>query len=80
MTASLTPARNVGWLLKESGPLVSPAATLEVARMDRLTLNRIIEEGILPTVSIGGNRVRIPRSALLNYLGLTDVTDENGAA
>ena len=71
MTASLTPTRDAAWLLKESGPLVTPTAGREVSGLDRLTFNRIIDEGILPTVSIGGGRVRIPRSALLRYLGIT---------
>lgn len=76
MTTALTrPTRDVAWLRDQAGPLITPAAFCEVARLDRLTAERILDEGILPTVSIGGTRRRIPRAALLNYLGLDTSTD-----
>lgn len=78
MTTSLAPKRDVRWAIAEAGPLLSLAASAEVAEVDRLTMLRIVREGILPTVSIGGGRVRVPRIALLRYLGI-DTGGEDAA-
>jgi excisionase family DNA binding protein len=80
MPAAIDVARDTDWLVHLAGPLVTKTSARQVCRIDYHTLERLIREGHLPVVPYGDGQVRITRTALMRYLGLTEPVDRTGAA
>lgn len=80
MPAAIDAVRDTDWLVHRAGPIVTKNSARLVARVDYHTLERLIREGHIPVIPYGDGQVRITRTALMRYLGLSEPVDRTGAA
>lgn len=73
MADTATRRRDRQWLLTEAPELLTQPDVASVTGRDRKTIGQMMDEGLLPGVRIGTRRF-VPRTALVQLLGLEEIT------